>query len=367
MGSTETQNEIFVTPDAAAKLTAARMESPRGPLLVASCRSGSYLSERVTQRYQALLTACGSSGHVLHVPEVDFEFANSETCARLEVPVSDKDVYLIQALCDPVSGRSADQNYMALLMAARALRENGARHVTAILPYLAYGRQDKPTDFRREPTTARLMADLALAAGIDRLVAWHPHCGQLRGFYGSNPVHMLSPLTLLIEHFRRFRGQSDTILVAPDAGASELVTNCGRALGLECAIGSKHRPRPDESSITQVIGDFRGKRTAIVLDDEIGTGGTVYNLIRKLADDHGITEVLLAASHHRCVSQWAPRLEELHQRFGLRELTVTNSIPQTPGFTSLPYVVVKCLSDALARAINRIHYGRSVSEVFYRP
>ena len=148
---------------------------------------------------------------------------------------------------------------------------------------------------------------------------------------------------------------------------SEVVTHCGRALGLDCAIGSKHRPRPDESVITQIIGDFAGKRVAIVLDDEISTGGTVHNLIRKLVDDHGIEEVHLAASHSRCVPQWFERLDEMHARHGLREITVTNSIPQTGNFAELPFVTVVCLSDALARTANRIHYDRSVGEVFYHP
>ena len=94
----------------------------------------------------------------------------------------------------------------------------------------------------REPTTARLMADLAVEAGIDRLITWDPHCGQIRGFYGSMPANMLESLTLFIEEFERFRGRDDVIAVAPDAGASKFITHFGRALGLRCAIASKFRP-----------------------------------------------------------------------------------------------------------------------------
>jgi len=363
----EMTGEGFFTPEGFAKDQMGKMESPRGPLMVASCRSGSQLANRTVQRYREFLTEAGSEGGLPFLDGVDYQFANSETCVRLDEHVSGCDVYLFQALCDPIGEGSVDQNYMALLIAARALRENGANHVTAILPYLAYGRQDKPTEFMREATTARLMADLVAEAGVDRLVAWHPHCGQIRGFYGSMPVHMLEPLTLFIDEFERSRGREDTIVVAPDAGASKLVTHFGRALEVECAIGSKHRPRPDESEISQIIGDFAGKRTAIVLDDEISTGGTIFNLVNKLIDEYDLEEIYLAVSHNRCVEQGRERLQRLHEGFGMRKVVVTNSISQTDEFTELPFVAVRCLSDTLARTINRIHYDRSVSEVFYRP
>jgi ribose-phosphate pyrophosphokinase len=236
-----------------------------------------------------------------------------------------------------------------------------------VLPYLAYGRQDKPTEFMREPTTARLMADLSIAAGIDRLITWHPHCGQLRGFYGSLPANMLSSLSLFVEAFQDFAGREDVIAVAPDAGASKLIQQFCRALELKAAIGSKYRPRADEAVITQIVGDFAGKRTAIILDDELSTGGTLCALVEKLAQDHGIQEIYFAVSHNRCVPVARERLQGLYDRYGLKQVIATNSIPQTDAFTSLPFFTVKSLSDTLSRTINRIHYSRSVSEVFYRP
>ncbi|MEW6755959.1 MAG: ribose-phosphate diphosphokinase, partial [Candidatus Latescibacterota bacterium] len=300
MGSTASQagSPAFITPEDLLRQQAAVAASPRGALLIAACRSGTYLARRVVRCYEGLLAIAGSAGRVGLVDDIDeaisgggrptaaspcgagrvglvddidFEFANGETCVRLLRHVSGCDVFLCQALCDPVAGRSVDQNYLALLIAARACREHGANHVTAVLPYLAYGRQDKPSEGKREPTTARLMADLSAAAGIDRLVAWHAHCGQLRGFYGAMPAHLLGPVGLFVAEFAAFRGRRDAIAVAPDAGASGLVTTFGRALDLACAIGSKHRPRTDEAEVWQVIGDFSGKRVAVVLDDELGT------------------------------------------------------------------------------------------------
>jgi len=321
----------------------------------------------VVQRYKKLLAEADSEGDILHLENIEHRFANSETCVRLDAHVGGYDVFLFQALCNPTSDCSIDQNYMTFLIAARTFREHGANHVTAVLPYLAYGRQDKPTKFMREPTTAKLMADLSIAAGIDRLITWEPHCGQIRGFYGSMPVNMLEPLTLFIEEFRRFQGREDVIAVAPDAGASKLVMYFGRALGLKCAVAAKERPRPDEVVISEIIGDFAGKRVALILDDELSTGGTLYELIKKLVEEHGIEEVYFGASHSRCVPVARDRLLELHADYHLKEVVVTNSIPQTGKFLSLPFLSMRCLSDTLTRTINRIHYNRSVSEVFYRP
>jgi ribose-phosphate pyrophosphokinase len=343
-----------------------RMESARGTLLIASCRSGAYLAARVAERYRGLLAEAGSMADVPHLAGVDFEFSDSETCVRLDLHVSGYDVFLFQALLDPISKRSVDQNYMAFLVATRTFREHGANHVTAILPYLAYGRQDKPTKFMREPTTARLMADLAMEAGIDRLITWDPHRSQIRGFYGSTPVIMLESLTLFIEEFRRFRGREDVIAVAPDVGASKFVTYFGRALDLKCAIASKYRPRPEEAEISEIIGDFAGKRIAIVLDDMISSGGTVYSVIKKLVEETGVNEVYVGTSHNLCTKAARERMLALHTDYHLKKLIVTNSIPQTEAFQALPFVSVRCLSDSLSRTINRIHYNRSVGELFYR-
>lgn len=362
-----TVQKTFFTPERFAQEQARRMESTRGRLLIAGCCSGSYLSKSVVERYNELLRAAGSEDEVLHLENLDRRFSDSETCVRLDMHVSGYDVFLFQALLDPTSDRSVDQNYMALLVAARTFREHGANHVTAVIPYLAYARQDKPTKFMREPTTAKLMADLSIAAGIDRVIVWDPHCGQIRGFYGSIPVNTLESLTLFIEEFQRFAHREDVIAVAPDAGASKFVTHFGRALYLKCAIASKYRPRPEEVVISEIIGDFAGKKTAIILDDMISGGGTVYALIRKLVQEQGIEEVYLGASHNLCIGQARERLLALHTDYHLKEVIVTNSIPQTEAFKVLPFVRVRCLSDTLSRTINRIHYNRSVSEVFYRP
>lgn len=364
MGS---ENKSFFTPERFAKEQAKSMVTPRGKLLLAGCCSGSYLSTRVADRYRELLGEADSHENILYMDNIDKRFSDTETCVRLDTHVSGSDVYLLQSLFDPTSDRTIDQNYMAFLIAARTFREHGANHVTGVLPYLAYARQDKPTKFTREPSTARLMADLSIAAGIDRMIFWDPHCDQIKGFYGGMSVNSLESLSLFIEEFGRLKDRQDVIAVAPDVGASKFVTHFGRALGIKCAIASKYRPRPEEVVISEIIGDFEGMKTAIVLDDMISNGGTTHALIRKLVQEKGIEEVYLGVSHNLCVGKAGERMADLHENYALKQVVVTNSIPQTDQFDSLPFVSVRCLSDTLARTINRIHYNRSVSEVFYRP
>jgi ribose-phosphate pyrophosphokinase len=335
------------------------VDSSRGQLLVASCGAGDYLAGAVVERYRSRLAEAGAGRSVLYLADVDFRFSDSETCVRLEADVNGGDAFLFQALLDPTSSHTVDQNYVAFLIAARALREWGANHVTGMLPYLAYARQDRPSRSRREPTTAKLMADLSVEAGIDRLVTWHPHTRHLQGFYGDTPVDGLDALPLFAREFRDFRGRSDVVAIAPDAGAFRFVTCFGRTLDLGCAIASKHRPRPEEAAISEIIGDLVGKRVAIVLDDMISSGGTVYALLTLLSQQSQIEEVYLGVSHNLCTRRAWERLVELHAEHHLVKVVTTNSIPQAEAFRELSFFSVRDLADSLAWVINRIHYNRS--------
>jgi ribose-phosphate pyrophosphokinase len=253
---------------------------------------------------------------------------------------------------------------MAFLIAARTFKEWGANHITAVLPYLAYARQDKPTKFQREPTTAKLMADLSREAGIDRLIVWHPHYSQTQGFYGTVPVYSLGALNLFVEEFQHFESRDDVIAVAPDIGASKFVTYFSRALNLKSAIASKYRPEPEEVQVTEIIGDFSQKRVAIVLDDMISSGSTIDALVKNLVDKKEMEEIYIATSHNLCLETARHRLASLYHEYRLQKLLVTNSIPQTERFKTLPFVSVLSLAGTLSHVINRIHYNRSVTDLF---
>lgn len=362
---TDQERSRFLTPQHLERTWGT--ESPRGRLLIAACRSGAYLAEKVAHRYEALLRQADAAREVTYLGEIDFQFSDRESCVRLDADVNGHDVFLFQALHDPTAGRSVDEHYMAFLIAARAFREWGANYVTGVLPYLAYARQDKPTKFQREPTTAELMADLSIEAGLDRLVVWDPHTDRVHGFYGSVPVDALSPLALFVDVFRRFRGREDVIAVAPDAGATKFVMHLARTLDISSAVALKYRPRPEEAVVSDILGDFEGKHIALVLDDMVNTGGTIEATVTKLVDAKGIEDVHLGISHNLCADQALERLTELHARTHLQTMTITDSVPQTDDFRSLPFLTIRSLADVLCRVINRIHYNRSVNGILARP
>lgn len=338
----------------------------RGGLMIASCDSGSYLARSIVDCYRKRLEAESVEKTIIFLDKIDRHFDDGEIVVRLPENVRGTDVFLVQALANPTSPFSINDNYASFLIALRAFREHGARQVTAVLSYLAYGRQDKPTRFKREPTTARLMADMAIIAGMNQLVTWEPHCHP-QALYGSTKVDMLNSLPIFVEHFESFANRPDVIVVAPDRGATELNEDFANpnALNLAYALAAKHRPRPGVAEIGQIIGNFRRKKIAIILDDMIASGGTMLALIKKLVNEKGIEQVYLGVSHNLCLPQAYDRFIELYENYGLQEIFVTNSIPQTEQFLALPFLKVKCLSQILCHTINCIHYNRSVSGLTY--
>jgi ribose-phosphate pyrophosphokinase len=335
-------------------------------LVIAACDSAIDFASRVVECYREHLASGRQKANLSFLDNLEDSFSDSETRMRIEQHIGGSDVFLIQQLLDPVARRGVNQNYLAFLIAARAFREHGAGRITAVLPYLAYARQDKPTKYTREPTTAQLMAELALTAGIDRLISWAPHSTQIHGFYGAAPIHLLDPQNLFLREFGRFRADEQVIVTAPDAGAAKLATHFSREMNCSCALASKYRPRPGNVEISDVIGDFSDKRVALILDDMIASGGTIYELARKLIRSKGIEELHIGVGHNLCLSEARERLEELYRRGSLKSFVTTDSIPQTEEFRKLPFVTVRTLDDIFCRTINRIHYDRSVSELFLR-
>lgn len=329
--------------------------STEGPLLIASCRSGTNLASLVVEAYQEIQESIGEKKDIKFLRDIDFDFSDGETCVRLEMDVNGRDVFILQALQDPTSKRNVDENYLAFLFAVRAFREWGANRVTGVLPYLAYARQDKPTRGEREPITAQLMADLSIEAGLDRLITWAPHDNRIHGFYGKMPVDSINALPLFEAHFNSFRGKRDVIGVAPDAGAAAFMIPFCRKMDIRCAIAAKYRSEPEQAQVTEIMGNFEGISEAIVIDDMINTGGTVEAVIKKLYHEKGIKRIWLAVSHFLGSSQAIQRLENCHKEFGLQNLVVTNSVPLTNDFLKHDFAEVKSIALPLAYAIKCIH------------
>ncbi len=156
------------------------------------------------------------------------------------------------------------------------------------------------------------------------------------------------------------------IVTAPDAGAAKLATHFSREMDCSCALASKYRPKPGNVEISDVIGDFSDKRVALILDDMIASGGTIYELARKLTQSNGIEELHIGVGHNLCLTEARERLEELYRQGSLKSLVTTDSIPQTEEFRNLPFIKIQTLDDIFCRTINRVHYNRSVSKLFLR-
>lgn len=275
-------------------------------------------------------------------------FSNDCLQAQLLVNVRQRDVYIVQPLIPPTQDMT-----MELLMMINAARGASAAQITAVIPHYAYARSDKK-DASRISLGGRLVADLLATAGVDRVLTMALHSPQVQGFF-SVPVDQLTAIGILAEHFIT-RDLSDTVVVSPDLGNAKTATQFARLLDLPVAAGSKRRLADDKVVIDAIVGDVAGKR-AIVLDDEIATGGSIIELVSKLRES-GVTEVSVACTHGLFAGQAVSRLQASDL---ISEVVTTDTVPAPSGWAKLE---VRTIAPLFAEAIDRIHGGRSVSKMF---
>ncbi len=279
-----------------------------------------------------------------------FKFANDNTFVRIQENVRERDVFIIQPTCYPVN-----DNLMELLIMIDACKRASAGRITAVVPYYGYGRTDKK-DQPRVPITARLVADLLTAAGADRLLTVDLHAGQIQGFFNI-PVDELTALPMLTDYFKA-KEIPDLVVVAVDIGISKKARDVAERLHVPLAIIEKRRVGNNERTETMnVIGDVRGK-VALTFDDEIDTGGTIFNAASALAA-HGVKEVFCCVTHP-VLSRDAP---ELMAKSAFSEVVVTDTIP-LPEEKRNGKITVLSVAPLLGEAIYRIHKGQSVGEMF---
>ena len=207
------------------------------------------------------------------------------------------------------------------------------------------------------------MADLAINAGLDRLVVWAPHDKRVQGFYDKMPISTLNPIQFFSDIFSEFKGAEDVIGVAPDKGAVTFLIPFCQGMNIRSGIASKLRPEPEQATITEIIGDFKGINRAIVLDDMINTGGTIDACVKALHDEKGIQAIWLGVSHFLGSPQAIHRLQTLHEDYGLEKVIVTDSVPLTHAFLGLPYTQVRSIAGLLANAVARIHNNESIGHI----
>jgi ribose-phosphate pyrophosphokinase len=275
-------------------------------------------------------------------------FANDCLEVQLQANCRERDVYLIQPLVPPVQ-----ENLVELLLMADAARGASAARVTAVMSHYAYARSDKK-DAPRISIGGRLVADLLVTAGINRVLTLTLHSPEVHGFF-SVPVDHLHALRELAAHFRQ-RDLSHTVVLSPDLGYAKAASHFAQRLGVPVAAGAKERFSDEKVAITSIIGDV-ADRDVIVLDDEIARGTTVIELLSALRR-HEPRSISIACTHGLFADGG---LEKLAAAEDVTEIVCTNSVPVP---LLHPKLTVLSVAPALAEAIRRTHDGESVSVLF---
>jgi len=278
-----------------------------------------------------------------------FEFANENIFVRIVDNVREKDVFLVQPTCRPVQ-----KSIMELLIMIDAFKRASAGRITAVVPYYSYGRSDKK-DQPRVPITARLIADMISVAGADRLLTMDLHQGQIQGFFNI-PVDELTAVHLLSNYWRQ--KELENVVVVTDLGYAKRARTFAELVGAPLAIIEKRREANDDrAQVLNVIGDVRGKR-AIIVDDEVDTGGTLVETVHAL-EREGAIEMYGCATHGVLSDPAIDRIRDS----SLQEVVITDTIPLVPSHR-LSNIKVLSVAPLIGEAINRIHRGESVGALF---
>ncbi len=278
------------------------------------------------------------------------QFSDGETFTVIEENVRGADTYVVQPTCAPVNDR-----VMELLIMVDALRRASARSITAVMPYYGYARQDRKVA-PRTPITAKVVAELLEAAGVDRVVAVDLHAGQIQGFFNIPFDHLFAMPALLQHHLKAH--YSEAVIVSPDAGGVERARAYSKRLNGTLAIIDKRRERANESEVMNIIGEVEGRRCLIV-DDILDTAGTMCNAARALKDAGAAC--VSASVTHGVLS--GPAISRINESC-LEEVIVTNSIPLNEPAQACDKIKVVSIAPLLAEAIRRIHHSDSVSSLF---
>ncbi len=290
---------------------------------------------------------CASIGMPLGDATVT-SFPDGETFVKIDENIRGRDVFFVQPTCPPTN-----QNLMELLIMVDAARRASAARITAVLPFFGYARQDRK-DQPRVPITAKLVANLLTAAGVDRVLTMDLHAQQVAGFFDI-PVDHLFAAPVIIRYLRS-KQINNPVVVSPDVGGLKMASAYSGALGASLAIVAKRRKSATEIEALNVIGEVEG-RNVILVDDLTETAGTLCSAARILKE-RGALDIMACVSH-AVLSELA--IERLKQSV-ITELITTNSVP-VHGGDGFP-ITTLCIAELLGEGIKRIHDDESVSSLF---
>lgn len=277
------------------------------------------------------------------------KFSDGEICVNLWESVRGMDVYIVQPTCSPVN-----DNLMELLIMIDAMKRASVGRINAVIPYYGYARQDRKAK-ARDPITAKLVANLVVAAGADRIVTMDLHANQIQGYFDI-PVDHLLGLPIMAKHFKE-KGLENVVVVSPDHGSVTRARNMAQYLDCPIAIVDKRRPEPNKSEIMNIVGNIEGMN-CIILDDMIDTAGTICNAAAAIKSMGAVA--VYACATHPVLS--GPAVERLKASV-IEELVILNTIP-IPENKRIDKM--KCLSVAplFAEAMTRVFTNGSVSKLF---
>ena len=293
-------------------------------------------------------------------------FADGEICVRMDETVRGRDCFVVQSSCKPVN-----DNLMALLINIDALRRASAGRITAVLPYYGYARQDRKAK-GRDPITSKLVANMIVAAGADRVLTMDLHAAQIQGFFDI-PLDHLSGAPLFVDYFKNKFSAEDCesgkiIAVSPDVGSVARTRSFAQQLHLDLAIVDKRRPKDNFCEVMNVIGDVKGK-TCIMLDDIVDTAGSLCGAAKALIEVGGAKEVYACCTHgvlsNRVDAEGnVTRAWERIENSVIKELLLLNTIPLPADYAGTK---IKQLSVApiFARCIQHIAEETSISDCVY--
>jgi ribose-phosphate pyrophosphokinase len=279
-------------------------------------------------------------------------FPDGENAVRIEEDVRGRDIFLVQPTCPPVN-----ETLMELLIMVDCFKRASAARITAVLPYFGYARQDRK-DVGRVPITAKLVANLIVQSGVDRVIALDLHAAQIQGFFDI-PVDHLQAAPVINDFVRSLRVPKDEFVVlSPDEGNVKRILRYQKKIGGTIAIVDKRRVSGSEVRQVNLIGGPLEGKVAVILDDMITTAGSVVGAA-VVAKQHGAKAVYACVTHGVLCG---PAIERIADS-ALSKVVITDTIPLSPE-KQLPNIQVLSVAPLLADAIKRIHANESVSALF---
>lgn len=277
------------------------------------------------------------------------KFSDGEIAVNIGETVRGVDCYIVQSTCDPVN-----DNLMELLIMIDAMKRASAGRINAVIPYYGYARQDRKAK-ARDPITAKLVADMLVAAGADRVVTMDLHAAQIQGYFNIPVDHMLG-MPIITKYFKD-QAQDNLVIVSPDHGSVPRARKMAEPLNCPIAIVDKRRPEPNKSEIMNIIGNIEGKH-CILIDDMIDTAGTIANAANALKDLGALS--VRAAATHAVLS--GPAIERI-EKSAIEELVLLNTIP-IPEEKRIEKMKILSVAPLFAEAMSRIHSNETVSKLF---